>query len=103
MKMNNTYYNKDNNAGGAINNKLQEIKPKLGEWKKGYRKNRKEEIILSRHFIGHTRTTYSYSLEAKQQPTCHAYQTRYTVNHILIECTDLAHIRETFYNANNGK
>ena len=45
----------------------------------------------------------TYLLEAKQQPMCYACQTKYTVKHILIECTDLAHIRETFYSANNMK
>ena len=30
---------------------------------------------------------------------CHACRVKYTVKHIHIECTDLAHIRETFYSA----
>ena len=34
---------------------------------------------------------------------CYAYQTKYTVKHILIECTNLVHIRKTFYSANNIK
>ena len=34
---------------------------------------------------------------------CYACQTKYTVKHIPIECTDLAHIRKTFYSANNMK
>ena len=28
---------------------------------------------------------------------------KYTVKYILIECTDLAHMRKTFYSANNMK
>ena len=63
----------------------------------------KEQVILSRLRIGHTRTTHSYQLKTKQQPTCHACQTKYIVKHILIECTNLAHIRETFSNTNNMK
>ena len=55
----------------------------------------------SRLCISHTRITYSYLLEAKQQPMCHACQTKYTVKHIL--CTDPAHITETFYSANDIK
>ena len=43
--------------------------------------------------------TYSES----GQPMCCACQTKYNVKHILIECTDLAHIRKTFYRANNMK
>ena len=34
---------------------------------------------------------------------CQVCQTKYSVKHILIECTDLAHIRETIYNANDMK
>ena len=34
---------------------------------------------------------------------CYACQTKYNVKPILIECTDLAHIRKTFYSANNMK
>ena len=34
---------------------------------------------------------------------CYASQTKYTVKHIPIECTDLANIRKTFYSANNMK
>ena len=59
--------------------------------------------MSSRLHIGYTRTTHSYLLEAKQQPMCHACQTKYTVKHILIECTYFAHIRETFYSANDMK
>ena len=33
----------------------------------------------------------------------YACQTKYTIKHILIECTDLAYIRKTFYSANNMK
>ena len=34
---------------------------------------------------------------------CYACQTKYIVKHILIECTDLAHIRKTFNSVNNMK
>ena len=85
------------------NNKLLEIKPMLGEWKQSFKKNQKEKVTLSRLRIGHTRITHSYLLEGKQQPMCYACQTKYTVKHILIECTDLAHIRKTFDSANNMK
>ena len=64
---------------------------------------RKEEITLFRFRIGHTRITHSYLPEGKQQQMCYACQTKYTVKHILIECTNLARIRKTFYSANNMK
>ena len=84
------------------NNKLLEIKPTLGEWKQSFKKT-KEEVTLSRLRIGHTRITHSYLLEGKQRPICYAGQTKYIVKHILIECTDLVHIRKIFYSANNMK
>ena len=34
---------------------------------------------------------------------CNAFQIKYTVKHILIECIDLDHIMKTFYSANNMK
>ena len=34
---------------------------------------------------------------------CYACQTKYTAKQILIKCTDQAHIRKTFYSANNMK
>ena len=67
------------------------------------KKKRKEEVTLSRLRIGHTRITHSYLPEGKQQPICYACQTKCIVKHILIECTDLTHIRKTFYTANNMK
>ena len=45
----------------------------------------------------------TFLLGAKQPPMCHAGQIKYTVKDILIEYTDLAHIWETFYNANEMK
>ena len=47
--------------------------------------------------------THSYLLEGKQQPMCYVCQTKYSMKHILIECTGLVHIRKTFYSANNMK
>ena len=67
------------------------------------KKNRKEEVTLSRLRIGHTRKTHSFLLKGKQQLMCYACQTKYNVKHILIECTDLGHIRKTFYSANTMK
>ena len=34
---------------------------------------------------------------------CYACQTKYTVKHIVIICTDLAHIRKIFYSADSMK
>ena len=54
--------------------KLLEIKPTLIEWKQSYRKKnkRKDEVILSRLSIGHTRTTHSYLKQSSYQRVMHA-------------------------------
>ena len=38
-----------------------------------------------------------------QPTTCPVYPTKYTVKVILIDCTDLVPIKQTFYLANNMK
>ena len=47
--------------------------------------------------------THSYLLEGKQQTICDSWQTKYTMKHFIIECTDQAHIRKTLHGANNMK
>ena len=88
-----------------LNNKLLESKTSLGEWMQTLKKQnkRKDEVTLSRFRIGHTRITYSYLHEGKQQPMSYACQIKYTMKHILIEWTDLAHIRKIFKSANSTK
>ena len=41
-------------------NKLFQIKPTLSEWPPGFRRSRKEEVVLSRLRIGHTYFSHSY-------------------------------------------
>ena len=81
-------------------NKLLEMKPTLGEWKKLQKKPRRGGHIVQTSYRSYKNT---FLLTAKQQLMCHACQTKYTVKHILIECTNLTHIRETFYSANDMK
>ena len=95
------------------NNKLYQIKPILGEWiikpiigngdKDPAKLNRKEEVVLTRLHIGHTRLTHSYLLRGEDQPKCIPCQTPLTVRHILTECIDFLPIREKYYKTNNMK
>ena len=57
-------------------------------------KNTKSHLFLTSYWSYKNNT---FLLKAKQQQMCHACQTKYTLKHNHIECTDLAHIRETFY------
>ena len=85
------------------NNKLQNIKPTIGEWQPGYRKIRKEEVILARLRIGHTQITHNYLLKNEEPPICTACEEQFTVKHILLNCIDLSQIQAKHYQANNLK
>ena len=78
-------------------NELFQIKPNLVEWPPGFRKSRKEEVVLSRLRIGHTYFSHSYILHREDPPKCTACQEIYSVRHILIDCIDLGLIRPRFY------
>ena len=53
-----------------IENKLHAIKPILGVSKHSSRKSRKEETVLARIRLGHTRLTQSYLLTRSPHPRC---------------------------------
>ena len=69
-------------------NKLFQIKPTLGEWPPGFRRSRKEEVVLSRLIIGHTYFSHSYILRREDPPECTACQEIYSVRHVLLDCID---------------
>ena len=84
-----------------IHNKLFQIQPTLGEWKPASRKSGREQVVISRLWIGHTRLTHSFILKHEPQPQCLTCQTTCTVKHILIECRAFAVIRKRFFEVNN--
>ena len=79
-----------------IHNKLFKIQPTLGKWRPAFRKSRREQDIISRLRIGHTRLTHSFILKQEQQPQCLTCQTTCMVKHILIECRAFGVIRKQF-------
>ena len=54
----------------TVNNKLYAIKSKLGDSLLSYRYVRREEAVLARCRIGHSRLTQSYMLNREKQPEC---------------------------------
>ena len=76
-----------------IHNKLYQIQPTLGEWRPAFRKSLREQVIISRLRIGHTRLTHSFILKQEPQPQCLTCQTTCTVRHILMEYRAFAVIR----------
>ena len=79
------------------NNKLFAIKPSLGEWLPGLRTNRREEIILARLRIGHSHITHSYLLKGEEEPQCIPCNAPLSINHILVDCVDLAPTRQRYF------
>ena len=72
-------------------------------WPPGFRRSRKEEVVLSRLRIGHTYFSHSYILRREDPPECTACQEIYSVRHVLIDCIDLGLIRPRFYSVPDMK
>ena len=65
---------------------LKEIKSHVQPWSSCIRNVRREEIILCRLRLGHTRLTHGYILDREQRPECRRCNVYLTVRHILIDC-----------------
>ena len=76
----------------SIGNKLLEIKPTIGEHQSVVRNIRREEVVLARLCLGHTRVTHSYLLLGEEQPQCVGCDTPFTVRNFLLECGNLCDI-----------
>lgn len=76
-------------------NKLRSIKPTLGPWASSNRPSRREEVVLARMRLGHTRATHGFLLAHEDPPSCPSCSppTPLSVAHILVDCPGLAHLR----------
>ena len=75
---------------GAKVDKLREVEPIVKRPRVINKLSRREEIVLARLRISHTRKTHSYLLKQEDQPKCIGCDTPFTVKHILLECIDFA-------------
>ena len=82
----------------CVGNKLHEINETFLPSLKMYSDNRKEDIILTRLRIGHSRLTHKHYLANEDPPECIPCNTPLTIKHVLIECVDTADIRKQFFN-----
>ncbi|GFO43821.1 ribonuclease hi [Plakobranchus ocellatus] len=80
-------------------NKLDGVLPNLGEdlHRRSEGAGRKRETVMCRLRVGHTWLTQSYLLKNEEQPFCYACNSLYTVQHILIECSDLQDTRRKYF------
>ena len=51
----------------------------IGEYQSVVRNIRKEEVVLARLCLGHTRVTHSYLLQGEEQPQCVGCDAPFTV------------------------
>ena len=68
-----------------------------------FRNIRKEEVILARLHLGHTRVTHSYLLQGEEQPQCVGCDAPFTVRHFLLECGGFALVRNNCFHVDNMK
>jgi hypothetical protein len=88
----------DHWTNNATHNKLQSIKPILGETKIEHGITRRDEVVLHRSRIGHTHLTHAYLLKRDNVPMCNACHCQQTVQHLLLDCTSYAYIRGKHFN-----
>ena len=82
-------------------NKLHAIKPIIKNDLSVFRNLRREEVVLARIRIGHTRLTHSYLLNREEQPFCIGCNQFQTVKHILIDCVDFSQTRNLYFQVND--
>ncbi len=81
-----------------VNNKLHFIKPNIGDWSSAYRSVRRDEVLLCRLRVGHTRLTHAYLFEKEDPPECDTCHCIVTVQHILLHCTKYTVFRNELFN-----
>ena len=80
-------------------NKLFSIKPVLGKDKPHTSLCRRDETVITRLRIGHSRMTHSYLLSRESQPVCDHCKCHLTVKHMLLECSSTAVIRHKYFSS----
>ena len=65
--------------------KLNEIKFSVKPWL-SVPNGRRNQVILTRLRIGHTRLTHDYLIKGTEEPKCEICQKKVTVKHFLVEC-----------------
>ena len=87
----------------SIGNKLFDTKPTIGEYQSVVRNIRKDEVVLARLRLGHTRVTHSYLLQGEEQPQYVGCDAPFTERHFLLECGDFAQVRNNCFHVDNMK
>lgn len=65
---------------------MRKIKKQLYPWKTSIRENRREEIVLSRIRIGHTRLTHLSLITEGNIALCNICNSTLTIEHVVTQC-----------------
>jgi len=84
-------------------NKLFSIKPVLGKNKPRTSLCRRDETVITRLRIGHSRMTHSYLLSRESQPVCDHCKCHLMVKHMLLECPSTAVVRHKYFSSTTLK
>jgi len=77
-------------------NKLREIKGSVVLWPKYTDLNRKNEVILNRLRIGHTKLTHGHLMAKEDPPLCPTCNTNFSIKHIIVHCPNFNEARKFF-------
>ena len=80
-----------------VRNKLHQISPRIGENSVCCR-SRKEQVVISRLRLGHTRLTHSHLMNKEPAPRCEKCLCPLTVSHVLLDCNKFCAQRSLFLN-----
>jgi hypothetical protein len=84
-----------------IYKKMHEIHSLVGKTPCSYSQNWKEQVVLTRCRIGHSRLTHSYLLNNEERSECIPCNSNYSWKHVVLDCVDVSDVRQNFYNVNN--
>ena len=75
----------------------------FGGYQSVVRNIRKEEVVLARLRLNHSRVTHSYLLQGEEQTKCIGCDGPFTVRHFLLECGDFSQVRNNCFHVDYMK
>ena len=78
-------------------NKLKMIRNDIKSWRSSYQQHRRNEVLLCRLRIGHTRLTHGYLMAGTHVRYCDDCLVPLTVLHVLAECPTWQDIRFRYF------
>jgi hypothetical protein len=80
-----------------VSNKIHKIQPRIGSIRV-YRLSRRDELIIHRLRIGHTRFSHSRLVKGESPAVCIGCDSPLTVQYIFVDCVEFARCRSKCFN-----